>query len=152
MCIFNRMKEKRIFNGTADIHFGCNKLKRLFITHLHGDHIYGLPSVILGISFDQSQEGPISLYGPPGLGEYLSTSFRVCESKIACNLDISELCFPNQTCSRRRMNVIVRQSCLFPTRIIHGSRFTQCIRIPTDSGRVWTRTSAKSQQASFPTT
>ena len=80
------------------------KINHIFISHLHGDHIYGLPSVVLGISFDQSPDGPISLYGPPGLGEYLSTSFRVCESKIACDLNIFELCFPNQSCSRRRLD------------------------------------------------
>ena len=143
MCIFNRLKEKKIFNGTADIHFGCNKLKRLFITHLHGDHIYGLPSVVLGISFDQSPDGPITLYGPPGLGEYLSTSFRVCESKIACDLNIFELCFPNQSCSRRRLDEHDRQNCLHPIRTTLGCRFILFTRIPKDSGIAWTRTLAR---------
>ena len=114
MCVFNRMENRMVINRQEEIskssfYFGCNKLNRLFITHLHGDHIFGLPSVILGISFEkdrkESQSTPIFLYGPAGIAEYLSTSFRVCNSKIACSLKICELCLPNQPCSSTRFNV-----------------------------------------------
>ena len=101
---FNRPESKQARFYGLDHMKVDNAHTKLFLTHLHGDHIYGLPSVVLGISFDQSPDGPISLYGPPGLGEYLSTSFRVCESKIACDLNIFELCFPNQSCSRMRLD------------------------------------------------
>lgn len=110
MCIFNRMENRFVMNkqktlAKSSFYFGCNKLNRLFITHLHGDHIFGLPSVILGISFEKDKKEhkstPIVLYGPAGIAEYLTTSFRVCNSKIMCFLDIRELCLPNQTCSGR---------------------------------------------------
>ena len=108
MCIFNRQANHRVINSEDQsklngIHFGCNKLNRLFISHLHGDHIFGLPSVILGISFERDPElnesSSIDVYGPSGLAEYLSTVFRICESRIACNLNIHELCQWNQPCS-----------------------------------------------------
>lgn len=114
MCIFNRMENRMIINRREEItkssfYFGCNKLNRLFITHLHGDHIFGLPSVILGISFEKDKKEqksiPIVLYGPAGIAEYLSTSFRVCNSKITCSLKIYELCLPNQPCSSTKFNV-----------------------------------------------
>lgn len=33
------------------------------------------------------------------MGNYISSCFDVCESHIQCNLDITELCLPDQPCS-----------------------------------------------------
>ena len=103
--MFNKNPERKLVNNkSSDLlntyRFGCNRLNRLFITHLHGDHLFGLASVILGFSFDSNQEElknkALAIYGPVGLAEYLSTSFRICDSYLKCHLDIYELCLPNQ--------------------------------------------------------
>lgn len=116
MCTFNRLSKHRIINSNDQskldgIRFGCNKLNRLFISHLHGDHIFGLPSVILGIGFERDRElnksCPIDVYGPPGLAVYLSTVFRICESHIACTLNIHELCQWNQPCSCKSQKIVL---------------------------------------------
>lgn len=108
LCIFNKSSRRQIMNPSRlqsleNFRFGCNKLNRIFITHLHGDHIFGLPSVILGINFEknpeQLRESPVYLYGPSGLGNFISNCFDVCESRIQCKLDITELCLPDQPCS-----------------------------------------------------
>ena len=146
MCIFNRMENRMIINRQEEIsrlsfYFGCNKLNRLFITHLHGDHIFGLPSVILGISFEkdrkESQSTPIFLYGPAGIAEYLSTAFRVCNSKITCSLKICELCLPNQPCSSMKFSVfLLIHIAILPSDINYNRLSVQPIY--PDGNGVWT--------------
>lgn len=87
-------------SGHAPI--GCNKLNRIFITHMHGDHLFGLSSVILGIGFERNHQelrnASLSIYGPVGLTEYLSTCFRTCSCKLYYPLNIYELCRKDQHC------------------------------------------------------
>ncbi|HSO25498.1 MAG TPA: ribonuclease Z, partial [Methanobacteriaceae archaeon] len=42
------------------------KIKNIFISHLHGDHILGLPGIIQSLGFRGRTE-PLNIYGPPGL-------------------------------------------------------------------------------------
>jgi ribonuclease Z len=42
------------------------KIKKIFITHLHGDHILGLPGIIQSMGFRGRTE-PLYIYGPPGI-------------------------------------------------------------------------------------
>jgi ribonuclease Z len=42
----------------------------LFITHLHGDHVYGLPGLLATLSMS-GRERPLDFVGPDGLREYL---------------------------------------------------------------------------------
>lgn len=46
------------------------KFHHIFITHLHGDHIFGLPGLISSLNLNQ-REYPLHLYGPRGLQRYV---------------------------------------------------------------------------------
>ena len=62
-----------------------SRVSKIFITHLHGDHILGLPSFLsdAGISRTQANSStPIDIYGPPGLGKFLKTIFVLTDSKL----------------------------------------------------------------------
>jgi len=49
---------------------GISSIKRIFITHMHGDHIYGLMGLLCSAGLAGSAQ-KIDIYGPPGLDEYI---------------------------------------------------------------------------------
>ncbi|HEY9853918.1 MAG TPA: ribonuclease Z [Leptolyngbyaceae cyanobacterium] len=51
-----------------------SQLTRIFITHLHGDHIFGLMGLLATYGLAGNPDR-VDIYGPPGLNEYL----RACE-------------------------------------------------------------------------
>lgn len=59
-----------------------SKLKHILISHLHGDHYYGLPGLLTSMSLGQRQE-PLFLYGPRGLDEILTTHFRYSDTRLS---------------------------------------------------------------------
>lgn len=44
-----------------------NKVSRVFITHMHGDHTFGLPGFISSRAF-RTPGDPLTIYGPPEVG------------------------------------------------------------------------------------
>lgn len=65
------------------------KLEKLFITHLHGDHLFGLPGLLSSRGY-QGGTSPLTVYGPPGLKAYLDISLSVSQSRIPYKIDIVE--------------------------------------------------------------
>ena len=53
-------------------------LGRLFLTHLHGDHIAGWPFLVLYFVFAAHRSRPFAVFGPAGSRERLETLARVC--------------------------------------------------------------------------
>ncbi|HEX8650083.1 MAG TPA: ribonuclease Z [Pyrinomonadaceae bacterium] len=47
-----------------------SQIKRIFITHLHGDHLFGLVGLLASAGMAGHARG-IDVYGPPGLEEYM---------------------------------------------------------------------------------
>lgn len=57
------------------------KVNKIFITHLHGDHIFGLPGFLSSRAF-QGGDTPLTIYGPKGIKDFVLTSLRVSQSHL----------------------------------------------------------------------
>lgn len=66
------------------------RIEKIFITHLHGDHIYGLPGLLSSRSF-QGGESEVTLYGPKGIEEYIKVSLRVSQTYLKYSLKVVEI-------------------------------------------------------------
>lgn len=66
------------------------KIDKIFVTHLHGDHIFGLPGLISSRSF-QGGESPLTIYGPKGIKNFILTSLKVSGTHLRFQLKFNEL-------------------------------------------------------------
>ncbi|WP_106497250.1 ribonuclease Z [Lentibacillus sp. Marseille-P4043] len=66
------------------------KITKIFITHLHGDHIFGLPGFLSSRSF-QGGDDLLTVYGPTGIKRYIETSLEVSGTHLAYPLEIIEI-------------------------------------------------------------
>ncbi|HMU07725.1 MAG TPA: ribonuclease Z [Kaistella sp.] len=56
-----------------------SKINHIFISHLHGDHCFGLPGLIASFRL-LGRETPLHIYAPKGIKEMLETIFRITET------------------------------------------------------------------------
>lgn len=56
-----------------------SKINHIFISHLHGDHCFGLPGLIASFRL-LGREQPLYIYGPKGIREMLETIFRLTDT------------------------------------------------------------------------
>lgn len=66
------------------------KLEHVFITHLHGDHIFGLPGLLTSRSY-QGGESPLTVFGPPGIRKFIETSLSLSGSHLDYELKLVEI-------------------------------------------------------------
>lgn len=67
-----------------------SKINHIFISHLHGDHCFGLPGLISSFRL-LGREAPLHIYGPKGIAEMLETIFRITDSHREFNVIYHEL-------------------------------------------------------------
>ncbi|EJM0232835.1 ribonuclease Z [Listeria monocytogenes] len=67
-----------------------SKLEKIFITHLHGDHIFGLPGLLSSRSF-QGGKSDLTIYGPVGITEYVETSLRLSGTRLTYKIIFNEI-------------------------------------------------------------
>lgn len=63
-----------------------NRLDAIFITHLHGDHILGLPGLLNSLSIYERNR-PLTLIGPAGLRTFLDSIFSHTSSYLRYELN-----------------------------------------------------------------
>ncbi|KIA90659.1 ribonuclease Z [Kaistella jeonii] len=56
-----------------------SKINNIFISHLHGDHCFGLPGLIASFRL-LGRDMPLNVYGPKGIKEMMETIFRLTET------------------------------------------------------------------------
>ena len=66
------------------------KISKIFITHLHGDHLFGLPGLIGSRSFLGGDE-PLDIFGPHGVREWLETTLRITKTHLNYELRVHEI-------------------------------------------------------------
>lgn len=67
------------------------KISKIFITHLHGDHIFGLPGFLSSRSFQSNDEQTdIDIYGPIGIRSFVLTSLKVSGSRLPYHIHFHE--------------------------------------------------------------
>jgi ribonuclease Z len=58
-----------------------SQLSRIFITHMHGDHVFGLPGLLASLGLAGTCNG-VDLYGPDPLRDYLEGVLRTSSTRI----------------------------------------------------------------------
>jgi ribonuclease Z len=58
-----------------------SQLRRIFISHMHGDHVFGLPGLLASMGLAGTCHG-IDLYGPDPLRDYLEGVLRTSSTRI----------------------------------------------------------------------
>lgn len=64
----------------------CN----IFISHLHGDHYFGLFGLLATMHLQQ-RSTPLNIYGPPGLAELLTLQFKYANTFLSFKINFHEL-------------------------------------------------------------
>lgn len=71
-------------------HVKRSKIHNIFISHLHGDHIFGLPGLIT--SYTQlGREKPLHVFGPVGIRELIDSILKLSGSRINFEIKFTEL-------------------------------------------------------------
>lgn len=66
------------------------KLDTIFITHLHGDHYYGLPGLLTSKKLDKALK-PLRIYGPKGIQKFLACCMDISQEHLGYALEIFEV-------------------------------------------------------------
>jgi ribonuclease Z len=64
--------QRQFFQSSASF----MRVRRVFLTHFHGDHFLGLPGLIQSMSLNRREE-PLDIYGPPDAEEMVGRALRM---------------------------------------------------------------------------
>lgn len=65
-----------------------SQLEHVYVTHLHGDHVFGLPGLLASRSSAQDVQTPVTVFGPPGLEEWLRVTLRLSGTGLGYPLTV----------------------------------------------------------------
>ena len=65
-----------------------SQLRRVFVTHMHGDHVFGLPGLLASLGLAGSSSDGVDLYGPDPLETFLKGALSSSSTRIGYPLQV----------------------------------------------------------------
>jgi len=82
---------------------------KIFITHLHGDHVLGLPGLLQTMALMDRKE-PVQVYAPKGLKEFLLCAKETLNFGLTYTVEINEILSEGIVCDEAEYQVIATKS------------------------------------------
>jgi ribonuclease Z len=82
---------------------------KVFITHLHGDHVLGLPGLLQTMALMDRKE-PVQVYGPVGLKDFLACTKETLNFGLTFPVEISEILSEGVVCEEEEYTIIAKKS------------------------------------------
>lgn len=69
------------------------KITAIFVSHMHADHVTGLPGILM-LSSQVDRDEPLYIFGPPRIAEYIDQSRKVLDMYINYEIIVKEITEP----------------------------------------------------------
>ncbi len=88
---------------------GFHKKLKIFISHLHGDHVLGLPGLLQTMALMDRQNG-VQIYAPTGIGRYLDCLSETLQYQLTFPVEVHELKSAGLVCEEEEYAVYATAS------------------------------------------
>ncbi len=83
---------------------GFHRKTKVFITHMHGDHLLGLPGLFQTMSL-LDRKRKLEIYGPPGIGAFVEAVKQTVQFKLIFSIEISEIRDAGLVCEEKEYEI-----------------------------------------------
>ncbi len=86
-----------------------HKKLNVFLTHLHGDHVLGLPGILQTMALMDRKE-PVQIYGPPGIKNFLVCTKETLNFGLTFPVEINEILSEGTILNEEEYSLIAAKS------------------------------------------
>jgi len=94
---------------------GFHRKMKIFVSHMHGDHVLGLPGLLQTMSL-LGRERKLEVYGPDGIQQFLEGVRESLQFNLTFQVEIREVCSDGVVCEEADYTVEAVQS----NHVVHG--------------------------------
>lgn len=91
----------------------------IYITHLHGDHLLGLPGLLQTMAL-MDRRKPVEVYGPAGLAYFLNCLKEALQFQLTFDVNIHEITDSSLVCDNVEYSVVAARSNHAMTSLVTG--------------------------------
>lgn len=83
-----------------------SQLERIFFTHMHGDHVFGVMGLLASRSLTAGGTTTVTLYGPPALEDYVRCTLETSSTNLGYPLSFVPVTTPGQIYEDENLRVV----------------------------------------------
>jgi ribonuclease Z len=88
---------------------GFHRKAKIFVTHMHGDHVLGLPGLLQTMSL-LGRTKKLEIYGPEGIKDFVEATHRTVRFSLTFTVEVSEV-EAGMVCDEKEYKVTAVKSC-----------------------------------------